>query len=140
MEEQICLWQLNQERSTNAIVFKKNYLKIDICECCRWAEAYSVDSLVKYKPNCKWLLGSEVPLCLHGKCSRSETHQDQSCQNSYSLLYKQYMLQTRWDIQWFTNWHKIPTRSGSQKVLQTQTKTVQQILQLSDIRGIPYMY
>lgn len=31
MEEQICLWQLNQERSTNAIVFKKNYLKIDIC-------------------------------------------------------------------------------------------------------------
>lgn len=27
MEEQICLWQLNQERSTNAIVFKKKLFK-----------------------------------------------------------------------------------------------------------------
>lgn len=56
------------------LCLKENYLKIDICECCRWVEVYLVDFLVKYKLNCKWLLGLEVSFCLYGKCFRFEIY------------------------------------------------------------------
>lgn len=106
-----------------------NYFAHNITKKClcvfRWAEVNWLDTMVQYKPDGQWSLDTEVPLRLHGQRSGSKSHQDQPCQNTHSLLHKwkQYLLQTRWDIQW--NRHKKSPWSCDTKVLQTPAKTVQ---------------